>query len=262
MNQPLNHPHQTVSSTPFPGQHGGPDHSRERVIALLRDLEARRASLSVRFEHDQEFYQSTLNRMDPSRGWLFISELTPYQGNLRMAAGQQVHLYAVLKESCLHFRTVLLHSGEHDGEAFYVLSVPSELDREQKRTHFRAPVDDASGTPITLINRDGRPFTGHLMDISLGGLKAVFPLKTPIHARDLLTLTKLNLPGTESVECGVQVRFVSDSRETGQRLVGGRFFGLSPEDEQRLLRGLLLMERERLHPLEPDRKARLTPPEK
>ncbi|EHQ52161.1 glycosyltransferase-like protein [Ectothiorhodospira sp. PHS-1] len=225
---------------------------QESVGTLLRDLEARRASISIRFGQDQEFYHSTLNRMDPSRGWLFLSQLTPYQGNLRMATGQQIHMYAVFNESCLHFRAEVLHSGEHDGEAFHVVSIPTELDSEQKRTHFRAPMDGASSIPVTLVDRDGRQFIGSLVDISLGGLRAVFPLKTPIHAKDLLTLSKLAFSDIELVQCGIQVRFASDDRETGARLVGGRFYDLSQADEQALLRTLLLMERERVHQGEPE----------
>ncbi|MCG5501216.1 flagellar brake protein [Ectothiorhodospira lacustris] len=246
MNQPTNQT-QTTVRTPPPGHPGDRILRQERINALLRDLEARRASISIRFGQDQEFFHSTLNRMDPSRGWLFLSELSPYQGNLRMAAGQQVHVYAVLNASCLHFRAEVLHSGEHDGEAFYVVSMPAELDSEQKRAHFRAPVDDALGTPVTLVDRDGRHFNGNLADISLGGLRAAFPIKTPIHARDLLTLSKLVLSGNEPIECGIQIRFASDDRETGERLIGGRFYDLSQTDEQTLLRALLLMERERVH---------------
>ncbi|MCG5513581.1 flagellar brake protein [Ectothiorhodospira shaposhnikovii] len=251
MNQPINQTSATTHSPP-PGSRREHIPRQERINALLRDLEARRASISIRFGQDQEFFHGTLNRMDPSRGWLFLSELTPYQGNLRMAAGQQIHMYAVLNASCLHFRAEALHSGEHDGEAFHVVSMPTELDSEQKRAHFRAPVDDSPGTPVTLVDRDGRQFTGNLVDISLGGLRAMFPLKTPIHARDLLTLSKLAFSDIELVQCGIQIRFASDDKETGTRLVGGRFYDLSQSDEQALLRTLLFMERERVQQCEPE----------
>ncbi|SEQ11592.1 c-di-GMP-binding flagellar brake protein YcgR, contains PilZNR and PilZ domains [Ectothiorhodospira magna] len=239
---------QTLRSSPASTMHVA---DQNRVHGLFRQLEAQQALINVRFDGDHEFFHGTLSRMDPSRGWLFLSELSPYQGNLRMAPGQPVHLYGILENQCLHCQTDTLHSGEHDGEAFHVLAMPTTLDSEQKRAHIRARVGGGQGPSITLINEAGRRFRGQLVDISLGGLSAAFSPDTPIHDRELLTVVDLALPGILPIECGMQVRFASDHQQAGERMIGGRFFDLAPEDEQALLRSILIMEREKRRQAEP-----------
>lgn len=226
---------------------GHPMVTPEDVLSQLRDLEARHAPLSVRLGNEHEFFNSRLLRMDPSHGWLFLEELMPYQGHLRVAPGQPMHVYAVIGDLGAHFCTEVLHTGEHDGVGFYVLGLPDYMDSEQKRTHFRTPVEQALNSPLTLTNRDGRQFTGRLVDVSLGGLRAHFDLDTPISSRDLLNVKGLTLPGTPPIDCGLQVRFAREEKGKGLRLVGGRFFDLNPEDEQHLLRALLVLEREQSH---------------
>ncbi|ANB01006.1 flagellar brake protein [Ectothiorhodospira sp. BSL-9] len=223
---------------------GQPMMTPDDILAQLRDLEARHAPLSVRLGNEQDFFNSRLLRMDPSHGWLFLEELKPYQGHLRVAPGQPMHVYAVFGDMGAHFCTEVMHTGEHDGVAFYVLGLPEKMDSEQKRTHFRTPVEHSLGTRVTLTNRDGRQFTGRLVDVSLGGLSAHFDLDTPISAPELLDVKGLQLPGIPPIDCGLQVRFARDDKDKGLRLVGGRFFDLTPEDERHLLRTLLVLERE------------------
>ncbi|MCG5516044.1 MULTISPECIES: flagellar brake protein [unclassified Ectothiorhodospira] len=226
---------------------GRPMMTADDILSQLRELEARGAPLSVRLGNEQEFFNSRILRMDPSHGWLFLEELVPYQGHLRVAPRQPMHVYAIIGEMGAHFCSKVLHTGEHDGVAFYVLGLPEHMDSEQKRTHFRTPVEQALDTPLTLTNREGRQFTGRLVDVSLGGLRAYFDLDTPIGARELLNVKGLTLPGIPPIDCGLQVRFAREDKGKGLRLVGGRFFDLNPEDEQHLLRTLLLLEREQTH---------------
>ncbi|MFP4160588.1 MAG: flagellar brake protein [Ectothiorhodospira sp.] len=219
----------------------------DTVLARLRDLEARHTHLNIRLDNEPDFFSSQLMRLDPGHGWLFLEELTPYQGHLRVAPGRTMQVYTLLDGMPLHFKSPVLHTGEHDDTAFYVVGLPESMDDEQKRTHFRTRLADKPHVELVIRDRDGGSYPGRLEDLSLGGLRALLPVGTPIGSGDLLQVEDLTLPGEPPIRCGLQVRCVREDRALGGLIVGGRFFDLGEQEAQRILRELLRLERDHHH---------------
>ncbi|SFM41498.1 c-di-GMP-binding flagellar brake protein YcgR, contains PilZNR and PilZ domains [Ectothiorhodospira mobilis] len=241
---------QTPTANPgtSPGEQGPPHGAADTILTRLRELEARQTSLHVRLDSEPEFFSTRLLRLDPGHGWLFLEELTPYQGHLRVAPGRVMQIYTTLDGTPLHFQSPVLHTGEHDDAAFYVVEVPEAMDDAQKRLHFRTHLSGRSPVELIVQDRAGREYPGHLDDLSLGGLRALLPGEPPVDRGDLLQVKDLALPGEPPFACGLQVRFARQDTHRGGIILGGRFYDLEEAEAQRLLRVLLRLERERHHP--------------
>ncbi|WP_200179997.1 flagellar brake protein [Ectothiorhodospira mobilis] len=227
-----------------PSKHGHPHGEPDTILIRLRELEARQTSLHVRLDSEPEFFSTRLLRLDPGHGWLFLEELTPYQGHLRVAPGRIMQIYTTIDGRPLHFQSPVLHTGEHDDAAFYVVAIPETMDEAQKRLHFRTHMAGRSPVELTVQDRDGSEYPGYLDDLSLGGLRALLPGEPPVGRGDLLQVKDLALPGEPPITCGLQVRFARQDAHRGGMLLGGRFFDLEEAEAQRLLRVLLRLERE------------------
>lgn len=231
-----------------PSEPRHPHGETDTLLARLRELEARQTSLHVRLDNEPEFFSTHLLRLDPGHGWLFLEELAPYQGHLRVAPGRILQIYATLEGSPLHFQSRVLHTGEHDEAAFYVVEIPDSMDDAQKRLHFRTRMSGRPPMELILQDRNGNEYPGYLDDLSLGGLRALLPGQPPIGRGDLLQVKDLTLPGEPPITCGLQVRFAREAAQRGGMQLGGRFFDLEETEAQRLLRVLLRLEREHHHP--------------
>lgn len=215
-----------------------------RIRSVLEDLRGKRTLLSARPQHAEDYFNTALFGFEPQSGDLYLDELSPPDGHRLLAVGDTLHIYGVHKGLPIHFACTVDHIGEQEGIACYRAPLPKAMEYQQERDHFRAHLGMAMELSVRLRLQDGERISGHLQDISLGGLAALLPAHSPVSQGDPVIVEYLQLPGEAPVTCTAQIRHVHPSQ--GRLHAGLHFINLTPRVERGLMRAILRLERERI----------------
>ena len=215
-----------------------------RIRSVLNGLRDNRALLSARADHGGDYFNTTLLKVDPDGGCLYLDELSPRDGHEALATGDTLHVYGVFKGVPAHFACMVDHIDEQNDIAFYRAPLPAVMDYQQRRAHFRAYVGMGVDATLDLRLQEGTPVEGRLQDISLGGFGALLPPDSAVKPLDSITVETLQIPGREAITCTAQIRNTYSSQ--GRIRIGARFTNLASRAERELLRMILELEREQI----------------
>jgi c-di-GMP-binding flagellar brake protein YcgR len=218
-----------------------------RIRRLLNDLKDAKALVTVSVPGAGELFNSAILGVKAGpEGPVLLDELKPSHGHELLLGARRLQVQGRLEGLSVRFETELLSSGVAKGLAFYRVRLPEELEHDQKRQYYRVRVGLNLKLPVVVLDQADLTLDGELRDISVGGIGAAFTPGVPIESGMAIEACWIDLPGGESVSCGLKVRHTEVDTPHRELHVGASFVGLTPAQERVVQRCIHTLEREEI----------------
>jgi c-di-GMP-binding flagellar brake protein YcgR len=239
---PRNKPH--PAGSPILGAHDLIT-TPENITGLLQQLKDDRVILTVVIKGSEQFYSSTLFRIDPKHGYLYLDELVPKEGHIRLGHERTLWVKTRLNGALISFPATIEKIDIEDGIPYYKIPFPEAIGYKQRRQHHRVYVPGDQNIPVHLHTEELRLLTGDLRNISLGGI--CFSLNKiasrRIHVGDVISKCVLDLPDANKVTIPIEIRNLNEQYPPSLRRIGGRFLELDKKDQQELQQLVITLDR-------------------
>ena len=173
----------------------------ERVFRIFRD---QCSPVQLRFGRaDDEYtarvlevtaHQFLLEDIRPRNGMKLMRDQEPFS-----LAGRADGIYARVSE------IQVVRTAEDRGVPYYVLNLPSELLFQQRRraARFRLPLSVTKDGARLTLHRGERVLSGYLVDISAGGCRVVFDVKSDpeIQPDEVVERSEIEIPQSAVAHC-------------------------------------------------------------
>lgn len=221
--------------------------ARHNVFLALQRAMMARAMLEVRLQGDDRLYQSLILELDSDEGTILIDELFP--STYEAFAGQWLNINIRQRHGrSLNFDVQVLQRHLYDGAPIYVVTLPEELDQEQRRASFRLPIDSGIVVESHFVGPDQCHHQGQLRNLSSGGLCLITNKEDDLALAcdDVLQDLVFEYEGV-AVECEARVKNVVTEIETHNAIqIGAQFQRLSNSERRQLDNLILRMQRQYL----------------
>jgi c-di-GMP-binding flagellar brake protein YcgR len=211
---------------------------------LLQRMTAERATVILTNGNSGVGYESTLLWVDEDASELVVDEPVGAIEALTVP-GAKLRVFGELGQGRMSFRTSVLRAEVYEETACLRLRLPRWLYMDQRRTHTRyfpnaaMPVyftDPCQQVPVYLVDDRAHVLQGEIKDISLGGLCIRIDAQAGQNLRRGLRIPSctVSLPGRETLQSSVEIRYLRPTDGTGHIEVGGRFLGMTKRQRARL----------------------------
>jgi c-di-GMP-binding flagellar brake protein YcgR len=239
---PRNRPH--PAALPILGAHDlitTPEH----ITGLLQQIKDNHVILTVTIKGSDQVYNSALFRIDPKNGYLYLDELVPREGHIRLSHEMSLRVKTRLNGAMISFPATVEKIDIEDGIPYYKIPFPEAIDYRQRRQHHRVYVPGDHNIPVHLHTDELRLLTGDLRNISLGGI--CFSLNKiasrRIQVGDIISKCVIDLPDARKVTIPIEIRSLNEQYPPSLRRIGGRFLELDKKDLQELQQLVLTLDR-------------------
>lgn len=219
-----------------------------RINALLARIREARVLLSVIVPGATERYNSLLIESKPDEGYLLFDELTPADGHNLLKRTRQMRVYASIQGVQIDFNTQVEKIVDDGGAVGYRVPYPSEITYLQRRSSYRVMLPRAAALPILIELEDEFQYRGYVIDVSLGGIRARFPMEISevpyLRVPDHIPLSIIELSKESSFKSKLEVRFAAYDEEAGELVIGARFIESDRQALSNLGRFVMHLQRE------------------
>ena len=220
-----------------------------QTYVRLHQAQRERSFIEVMVAGNDVVYQSMILELDPQEGTVLIDELFPL--GFTGLPGHKVTLSIRLREGRkIKFDSVIVESHLHEDAPLYVLSMPKDVETDQRRSAYRLPIRNVA-IDSHFIGPDSLSYTGRLRNVSSTGISLEVETDgaandLAFHYNDQLKHFMFDFAGV-NVDCGVKVRSIEvDPSDDHKLVIGAEFLDL-PLTEQRVLeRSIMRVQRERV----------------
>lgn len=158
-----------------------------------------------------------------------------------MRAGSKLRIEGRLQGVETRFVVTVQEIGISKGIYYYRAAFPDTLVHHQRRQFHRVPVKLTLQNSVSFAGDASRALKARLTDLSAGGLGGM------VIDRGVLTeggeyICTLELTGGEPITARVEIRFARTNHR-GQQRFGAMFLDLSPQDQRRVERMVMELER-------------------
>lgn len=191
-------------------------------------------------------FSSALLAIDQEQKYIIIDEPFPkIDSDLILRNKVEFMLQCVFNGANMFFSTTLLKVGDENGQPYYVMSFPENIQYDQKRSCFRLQVSQYQKLPVRVLSRTHGLLEGYIDDISASGMSiALNTRKAFALTNDKKTLEcHVDFPD-HALTCSVDPCYIQQGCQENQYLMGCQFKELSAAQETKLLRSLARMERQ------------------
>lgn len=224
-----------------------------RIFMILKGLQVARSLLTVTIPGVGERFVSTLLKVDPDRGSIWLDELAPRGGHDELLKSGQARTNASLRSVGVFFKLTLKESGEQGGVAWYRFTLPQMVHYLQRRAYYRVPVGFSRIVPVriepvtpapngenggaenTSVSPKAYPpqvIHGRLHDISLGGIGLLLPRDLPIKNGSRFERCVIDIEDSDPLVCIVEIRYVMQDFLTNMQRAGARFLSLDARQKR------------------------------
>lgn len=227
-------------------------YSRVEIVAIARDLIARRALLSLHFGGGERSVVTAVLAVNPDFEELVIDAPKAERDTEAIVRSPALVAVAFLDHVKVQFRSTRAEATTLDGAAAIRLRLPDSVLRLQRRNFFRVPTPQSRPLRLYVPPQSGGGTAAEyrVLDISAGGVCiAVEGAQPAFDPGATLADCRLELPGFGTVVTGVQVRHVNRSGSAGGAVrtrCGLQFLKLAPGMSTLVQRYINQLERERL----------------
>jgi c-di-GMP-binding flagellar brake protein YcgR len=231
-----------------PGYQTSAEHLTDhvRMSAVLRRLQESHALVTITLSGVKEKYSSSVIKVDPSAGNIWMDELVPAAGHELLLAAARFRATARLHGIEVAFDSRVQSQGQDSGGRYYVIPSPASLHYVQRRAAYRATVAPAISVSVSMALNEKQVLLGDLKDISTGGIRILFPgiVSSLVQPGSIISECAINLPNGEDLICPVQICFVAtDGRQAG-RMLGARFMNMHARLRQQLEKFVAVLARQ------------------
>ena len=206
----------------------------QRVFRIFRD---QCSPVQLRFGRAEDEYTARVLEVT-DKGFL-LEDIRPRTGLRLMRDREPFSLAGRVDGIYAHVNELrVTETAEDRGIPYFVLKLPAEMLYQQRRrvARFRLPLSvTRDGARITLHRAD-RALSGYLVDISVGGCRAVFDVKSdPQFEQDeVVERSDLDVPHLLALTARAVLRHHTYNKQTGQLACGIEFIEMSVRDRRRL----------------------------
>lgn len=222
-------------------------YSRVEILALLRVLIERRATVTVQADAPDDFIVSTLLAVNPDFEELVFDAAANDAANRRLLEAGRLSFSTSLDGVRIHFATQRAAPTVFDGLAALRVRVPETVLRLQRRDHFRVAPPLARPLELEAPHPAGGRVRLRVLDISCGGAAvALAPPQLALAPGELLRGCAVELPGPVRLVFDAEVRSVEPGRGPGGATrCGLKFVNLPGAALTAIQRYVLQLDRER-----------------
>ena len=228
---------------------GRPDAKLNHNYLSLYQVQRDHRFLEVTIDGDDVVYQSIILELAPEERTILIDEFFP--NDFVGLPGQRVSVAVRLDGGKkMQFKTDIVEKHLHEGAPLYVLSMPVDIEIDQRRNAFRLPIGDRVAIDSQFIGPDELPYYGRLRNVSSSGISLDVLVReesaNSFHYNDLLSHLTFDFAGV-NINCGVSVRSIDvDQADDSHCFIGAEFVDLPAHEQQLLDRSIMRIQRDRL----------------
>ncbi|MBL4867148.1 MAG: flagellar brake protein [Pseudomonadales bacterium] len=217
------------------------------IYMTLFKIKRNHSFVQVKFVGDHAIYQSMILDVDPDERTLTIDELFPKDEGFVGMAGHNVTLTVRDKGVVISFDTEVIQRGESDGASLYVIRLPSEIAKDQRRGAFRIDVENENHIRIKIESPEHCHLLVKVRDLSATGVRLEIEgdQSETLKAGLVLQSCRIKLGDFGELLCNLDVRNLRNSEEPyDHTIVGGKFIDISV-DQGRVLEKFIIKEQRR-----------------
>ncbi len=221
-------------------------------VSLLRQMQKEAHQLSAYYSDETgHFLLTSIVHVDPKRDMLIMERSGDDTANRRLLEADEVLFDTKHNHATTQFTASDIQAARLKGEPVFLLPVPREILRVQRREAFRAPVPQGveDKAYCTLNDIHGEPHTLDLNDISIGGIGLIdHACAIEMEKFQIVEGAELYLPEQGTMHLNLEVRGVFDTALPNGRTVrrvGCAFHALRGSIESRIQRYIHKLEVER-----------------
>jgi c-di-GMP-binding flagellar brake protein YcgR len=184
--------------------------------------------------------------VDASNEHLILDELKPEKGQSNIDTISLINIEGQVRGITSSFTSRLIHIEHAGGIKSHIMSFPTTINYKQKRIFYRVPVGYSKQYRVTLSMNNYQSYTGELRDLSLGGIRAIFPADAMINEGDIVASCLINFKNQPTISCPLKIRFSHPNNNDKMLIVGGSFLKISLQQERAIQRLVCALEREQL----------------
>lgn len=174
--------------------------SRTEILFILRSMQKHGAMASVYFDHNQQFFLTTVLDVIDGKSELILDPGSDERVNQLALGTKDFTVTSTLDKVKIQFHLNQLWPGTFENRVAFRAQLPSSLLRLQRREYFRleTPVANPVRCYLTLDdNGQGKAVDLPLLDISGGGISMMAPLeaKEAFSEGALFQDCRIDLPG-------------------------------------------------------------------
>lgn len=220
--------------------------NKSRIVDLLQQLSNYHVLLTVTLPRIGSTFTSAILAVDANDERFIMDELMPSEGQRHLREVGQLSVAGRLQGISANFSTNLIQIEEGDDISSNWMGLPEVVNYKQKRFYYRVPVGFDKKYQVVISTDGNKTYTGQLRDLSLGGIKAIFPADTDIKTGDIARYCRIKFVNHTTISCPLEIRFTCPSNSNKMLIIGGSFLDLTPQQERAIERIVRALERELL----------------
>lgn len=225
-----------------------PINQRTKVRVILEDIISDKNINHFQFKIDDIDYITHILEIGTNPDYILLDTPEPEITPELIIKQDCIELLSTYNQVQISFRLEYIGLTAHQGRTLIRCELPEIICYPSRRSSFRIQTDNTqpiifqSTSPSTQI-----PITGHIVDLSHGGLSVALPtlLANKIQLGDTLNDCQLHLPDNSSLILELTVRSKKTSKQSDGLLeLGGQFVFTNPQDKHKLQRYITSLERQ------------------
>lgn len=221
--------------------------NKSMIVNLLQQISDHHDFVTVALPEINTKFTSAILEVDSSDEHFMLDELVPNTGQSHIENVEYINIVGHAHGITASFNSRLIRVDNISGELKRnVLMLPTTINYNQKRYHYRVPVGYNKQCRVTLTMNKHQSYTGELRDLSLGGIRAIFPYGVSINVGDIAASCLIDLENQKPIKCPLKIRFSHPSKNNKALIVGGSFLQNSLQQERSIQRLVRALEREQL----------------
>jgi len=222
---------------------------RIRIFGLINRLLKEKALLGVFIKGGEQQYNSMLLDASLDGNYVVFDELKPNAGHELLSHKRICRISGQSQGISLEFEAQIKKIGNRDNIAFYVASLPSIANYQQRRASVRVQLSAATPLSVKLRMKNGNiELRGELRDISAGGLSIRFhdELSNDINPGDEIECT-FSSPENQQDQFVIdaQVKLIKRKAEPSEpAFLGCQFIDILKPQQRQIEKMIMRLQRE------------------
>ncbi len=225
-----------------------PINQKTKVRVILEDIISDKNINHFQFKIDDLDYTTRILEIGTNPDYILLDTPEPEIAPELIIKEDDIELLSTYDQVQISFKLEHIGLTAHQGRTLIRCELPENICYPSRRSSFRIQTDNSqpiifqSTSPATQI-----PITGHIVDLSHGGLSVALPslLANKIQLGDTLKDCQLHLLDDSNLILDLTVRSKKTSKQSDGLLeVGGQFLFTNPQDKHKLQRYITSLERQ------------------
>lgn len=213
-----------------------------RIVHMLRTLQDSGMQITIVIGDNSEYASKIFGI---TKQGIILDQLNSREGHQKIATGIPVQIKAKQQAVPFNFHSTVIKI-QGSNLSGYLISIPEKIYYPQKRAFFRVPLEHYNHLTFkAALEFSDNTLTGHILDISSGGISLGIYTTAYIKRGSVLTPVSLTIANTETIICDLNVCSVKKSPHDGLTRIGAEFINLDSATRLALNKFIAIYERKR-----------------